>query len=343
MKDNFKKIKLIKKIISLYIKHKLGITSPQTCILLITLKCNLSCLICPFCGKYGMFKNKINLYKKNEMTTQEVKYIINEISEIGVSRLVFSGGEPLLRNDLKELTTFAHQKGIQTSLITNGTLLTEESAKSLQNCFDIISVSIHGLEKIDDKIKRIKGAFKKSVNGLKLLKKYSNAKVGINFVVNKYNYHQIEDILNFAKENCDFIKYIPVNYFAQFFIKKENSIKVMEKLIELKEKNKNFIINEGDFFKFFPQHFIKEKISLKCRIFEFNFMIWPNGELSGCCSFPLSLGNILQSDIKKLIQEGKSKKKDIQRECLKRNILSSANCGEDYIDFKNYFKHILFD
>lgn len=314
MKNISRKVKILKKIIQGYVGYKLGFPRPLICNFLVTPRCNLSCSFCPYFGKYGKFRYESNFIKHQyEMTTTEAKYAISQIEKLGITYLNFNGGEPLLRNDLGELAEFAFKKNIILSLTTNGTLVTRELAKSFRGYFDTISISIHGLENIDDKIKGESGAFKKSNEGLKLFKKYSGAKVGINFVINKYNYYQIEDILKFAKENCDFISYRPINFFSEFFLDKDVAQNVGNKLLELKEKNKNFIIFNKHFFQLYPNHLAGEKVSTKCLAFNFYLTLGLRGEFSGCCYPFFAVGNILNSDAKDLLKLGLSKKKELEK------------------------------
>ena len=58
--------------------------------------------------------------------------LISDLAAWGVPRLLFSGGEPLMREDLLELVAYARERGIQPSLLTNGTLLSRERAAELK-------------------------------------------------------------------------------------------------------------------------------------------------------------------------------------------------------------------
>ncbi len=60
-----------------------------------------------------------------------MKQIIDQIADAGTLFLLITGGEPLLRKDFGELYIYARSKGILVTLFTNGTLLTEEIIKVL--------------------------------------------------------------------------------------------------------------------------------------------------------------------------------------------------------------------
>ena len=78
----------------------------------VTYGCNLKCKHC-----YASAGMPI----QNELDTAESLDLIDELAEMDVPSLAFSGGEPLVRPDILELTKAAHDRGIYVSLATNGT------------------------------------------------------------------------------------------------------------------------------------------------------------------------------------------------------------------------------
>lgn len=153
----------------------------------LTRGCNLRCIHC---------LNNSGTIKDNELTKDEWISIINKFSNLGVQEIRFTGGEPLLFNGIYELIKYATKNGICTSLGTNGTLITKQIAKKLsESGLKKAIISIDGNRKIHDSI-RGKGNYKKSMKGLKYLKK-NNIDVRINSVIMKSN---MDDIINFSKK-----------------------------------------------------------------------------------------------------------------------------------------------
>jgi MoaA/NifB/PqqE/SkfB family radical SAM enzyme len=117
-----------------------------------TFRCNLRCEYC------GLWKTK-----RNEMTTEQVRSAMDEFAGMGTISWNFTGGEPLMREDIGELVRHARSKGFKTTMVTNGTLVRKRlnDVKEL----NLIQISIDGPEEINDRI-RGKGSYRKAFEGL---------------------------------------------------------------------------------------------------------------------------------------------------------------------------------
>lgn len=103
----------------------------------VTNRCNLSCV---GCYSRGEGRNRAD-----DPTFDQLVHAIGSLAELGVERLVISGGEPFVRDDLPELVAHAEQAGIATVIVlTNGTLCTDERIAPLAGTVDTISVSFDG-------------------------------------------------------------------------------------------------------------------------------------------------------------------------------------------------------
>lgn len=91
----------------------------------ITYRCPLKC---SWCNNPLDFED----YGKRELTTEEWKRVLLEARELGALQLGFTGGEPLVRDDLEELIAYADSIGFYTNLITSGIGLTEERLLALK-------------------------------------------------------------------------------------------------------------------------------------------------------------------------------------------------------------------
>lgn len=118
---------------------------------LVTNKCNLRCSYCT-----------IPYRKQKEMTTQEIFSMIDELKEIGTIKISFSGGEPLMRNDIEKILIYTKEKGIITNLVTNG-LLIKDKIKALTHV-DYLLISSNKEIKKDEFLENIKYAVNNNIN-----------------------------------------------------------------------------------------------------------------------------------------------------------------------------------
>ena len=80
--------------------------------------------------------------------------------------MLFSGGEPLVRQDLPELASYATEKGMRAVISTNGTLITKEKARELKAInLAYVGISLDGAEEIHDKFRGVPNSFKKALEG----------------------------------------------------------------------------------------------------------------------------------------------------------------------------------
>ncbi len=158
----------------------------------ITRKCNLRCIHC-----YS--QSDLNTSTK-ELSTEEGKKLIDDLSSFGCPVILFSGGEPLLRPDLIELSAYAVEKGLRAVISTNGTLITPKVAKELKSIgLSYVGISLDGTEKTNDVFRGVKGAFKRALEGL-LVCKEEGIKVGLRFTITRKNAKEIPAIFEFIEE-----------------------------------------------------------------------------------------------------------------------------------------------
>lgn len=159
----------------------------------VTKACNLSCAHC--------YSGSNAEECKNELNTQEVKNVIDDLSSFSVPVILFSGGEPLLRKDIFEVAGYAKDKGLRVVFSTNGTLISEDSAEKIKNIgVSYVGISIDGKEETNDYFRNEKGIFKRSMNGIRNCQKLG-IKVGLRFTIHKGNKNDIPEIFNLLESN----------------------------------------------------------------------------------------------------------------------------------------------
>jgi heme b synthase len=158
-----------------------------------TRRCNLSCKHCRAAAE--------DIDYPGELSTEEAKKLLDEISELGSPIIILTGGEPLLREDIFEISKYGDSLGLRMVMAPNGTLVTEDSAKKMAaSGIKRISISIDGSnEESHDDFRGMPGAFKGSMQGIENAKK-AGIEFQINTTITQDNLEQIPAILNLAIE-----------------------------------------------------------------------------------------------------------------------------------------------
>lgn len=158
----------------------------------ITRRCNLHCIHC--------YSNSADMDYAGELTTEEGKKLIADLALFGSPVILFSGGEPLLRQDLPELAQYAADKGLRAVISTNGTLITKEVAAKLQKIgLSYVGVSLDGTQETHDRFRGRKGAYAAALTGIRNCRD-AGIKVGIRFTVNKHNLQDVAAMFDLLVE-----------------------------------------------------------------------------------------------------------------------------------------------
>lgn len=201
----------------------------------ITRKCNQKCI---YCG--------INSIKKIELDTKTIFDIIDELSLIGTESIVFTGGEPLLREDIGDIIDYTKSRKILPMLNTNGKLI-KKLINKIANVSKI-TVSLDGPRDIHNKLRQDE-SFDEVIEAIELCKS-ENIRVVISTVLSKYNVEEIDFILNIAKKYGVKIIFQPASLYIlgkkeknPVVLKPERFKKVIKMLIMRKSKGEKSIYN----------------------------------------------------------------------------------------------------
>jgi radical SAM protein with 4Fe4S-binding SPASM domain len=130
----------------------------------ITERCNLACRHC-YLGE----KSQVDLPK--ELAFKAVE----EFSSFGW-KLLITGGEPLLSPYFWKLASFASRQGVRVVVLTNGTLVSEATAKKLAEHVHEVQISLDGIKR-GHEVLRGEGSFAKAVRGIRAASKYMRVSV----------------------------------------------------------------------------------------------------------------------------------------------------------------------
>lgn len=158
----------------------------------ITRQCNLKCRHC-----YAQAQGKKT---EGELTTQEGKKVLDDLSAYGAPVILFSGGEPIMRPDLPELAEYAVGKGMRAVISTNGTLITRDMAKIFKEIgLSYVGISLDGMEAVNDRFRGVSGAFAQALAGIRNCRE-AGIKVGLRFTINSLNRDQVSPLFDLMKQ-----------------------------------------------------------------------------------------------------------------------------------------------
>ncbi|NTU90215.1 MAG: radical SAM protein, partial [Actinobacteria bacterium] len=168
-----------------------GIKAPRIIAWEITRSCNLSCAHCRAASNFGHYEGELSL--------DEIKATIDDITSITNPIIILTGGEPLLRPDIWEIIDYAQTKGAMPVIGTNATLITEEiAAQMASHGIPRISVSLDfPAAEEHDRFRGEDGAFDASIRGIRFAQKHGVG-VQINTTVTKLNHLRLAEMHELA-------------------------------------------------------------------------------------------------------------------------------------------------
>jgi len=147
---------------------------------------------------------------ENELSLNELKRVVDILSEMSVFHLALGGGESFAMEGFLELAQYVRSKGIVPNVTTNGYFMTKELAKQC-SVFGQINVSVDG---IGERYRMARGydGFRTADKAIDLLLEAGNS-VGINCVISKCNYDNLEELVCYAKKkklsDIEFLRFKP--------------------------------------------------------------------------------------------------------------------------------------
>ncbi len=157
-----------------------------------TRRCNLKCVHC-----YSHSEDKTY---QGELSFDEGKALIDDLSDFGSPVILFSGGEPLIRKDILELIRYAVSKGRRAVVSTNGTLIDAGMAVKLKEIgLSYVGISLDGLRETHDSFRGFKGTFDRAMQAIDNCREVG-LKVGLRFTINRRNYEDIPGIFDLVED-----------------------------------------------------------------------------------------------------------------------------------------------
>jgi len=153
-------------------------------------QCDCCCIMCDYWRSTD----------KTRLAVEDIHRLLPECRALCVEQIVFSGGEPLLHPDLRDLCGMFHDAGIRVTLLTNGLRLADRARELLPVCDDFI-VSVDGPREVHNAIRRVPEAYEKLRDGIRTLRVMDeNVDISGRCTVQKQNASHLCDTVDTARE-----------------------------------------------------------------------------------------------------------------------------------------------
>jgi len=278
------------------------LSAPYRMDLAITYRCNNKCLHC-YAG--GPRETK-------ELTTQEWFRVMDKLLKLGIPHVVFTGGEPTLRDDLLQLIAHTQDIGLVSGLVTNGRRLKDEAYfKSFVDAgLDHVQITLESYDpKVHDRITGVKGSWSETVQGLKNAIASPIYTIS-NTTLNQYN---VKGIL----KTIDFVHRLGLQQFACNSLIYSGKAPEVAKDFALDEASLEPILTQirdharklGMGFTWYtPTEYcvlnpLQLELGIKsCSACRISMCTEPDGTVIPCQSYFTPLGSIVKDDWKKIWQ-----------------------------------------
>lgn len=287
---------------------------PRICSIELFRKCCLRCRMC------YMWKTK----EETDIIDQNLLYeLADQLQEVLVEtkEVVFSGGEPLLYENITKIIEAYSQKGFKVGMASNGVLINQDMArqlveaglKNIQLSFD----SCH--KKTHDFLRGVDGTYEKVLKAAEYLSDYKGRiSVCAQTVISGANIDEIADTIKFIRDDkrFDVISFMAVTtpFFApigdnwqsseefSFLWPEEKINKVIDEIIEMKKDGYPIAnpISQFELFRAYFNHPHERKEGIMCRLGDYVLSINPKGEARLCC-FMQPIGNIKKQPLTNML------------------------------------------
>lgn len=265
---------------------------PSAVILGLTYQCQCRC---PHCSvSYSNFN------KKERMSNQQLKLLMNKIAKLSIPKINFFGGEPLLLNsDLIELVEYGFKKGLSISIDTNGILLTEDFIKALKKAgVNNINISLDSSEcDLHDKLRVFPGAFDKVITALRLC-----VKEGIPCLISTYaskrtiHSGDLANIIELGRKlHVTAVKILLPLHSGRWLDNRDEFLSQEEKNIVFNLLEPGFVYLESPLYSLKKGKKVCEALDKKI------IFISPYGDIQICYTVPFSFGNVQEKKLEDLI------------------------------------------
>ncbi len=275
-----------------YYRYVLGKVRPVSVVFALTYRCQCACVHC----SVGGYKKK---EAEGELTTREAKDLFDSLSRLGIFKVTFFGGEPLLRDDLFELIDYCNHLRLRFSIDTNGLKLTPQTVARLKESrISNINISLDSADPLThDRLRNIDGCFEAAVEGIKLC-----VKAGIPCLVSTYASKRavasgdLKKLISFSRKlGASGVKILLPIISGKWLCSIEEKLSPAEEEAVRDLLDPSFVYIEDALS-------MLRNSSQKCSSLDKNFFyISPFGDIQLCPAIPVSFGNVRHGKLESIL------------------------------------------
>jgi len=258
------------------------------------MRCQCDCVHCSAA--------RFNDNGKRELTTEEWKRVIKDALKLGANIVIFTGGEPLLRDDIYELISSVDKELATVLMFTNGWALDREVARRLKEAgLDSLYLSIDSVDSSEhNELRKLDGLFEKAVEGA-LMAKEEGILIGLSTyaTAERLESGKLEELIRFAQKKgfneMTIFDCIP----SGKFLHNTDCILTPEqkrRIVELQRKYHNSEHPMG----VIAQAFVNSPEGAGCFGAFSQFYVTPYGDVMPCDFNPITFGNLLKEPLKRV-------------------------------------------
>lgn len=307
----------------------------------LTYRCSEMCLHCYNPGAARNSKETSHRMHRQELELRDYKKLINELNDLGVTKVCLSGGDPFSKPIVWDIIEYLYQKEIAIDIFTNGISIVNQVDKLSKFYPRSIGISLYSdVPEIHDYITRVKGSHDRTINFIQQCSEYSLPML-LKCCIMKPNVSSYTTVKQVA------YKYGALPQFDLNITDSVDGDKCATTHLRLNEKELEIVLRDKDLFYYISGEGVKGLVrnedEIMCSAGHNSICITPEGNVQPCCAFPLKLGNCRESSISDILKDNsiliwwkKQKIKDCQ-DCNKHPYCAYCQMcvGNNYIAHGN--------
>jgi len=261
---------------------------PLICHFDLTYQCNLNCVHCYVVRE-----------ERPELSTSEIKNILDQLAKAGTLYLTFSGGEIFTGEDFFEIAEYARRLHFALRLMSNGTLIDEQVADQIAALHpDLVSISIYSTTpEIHDGITSVQGSLTRTIRAVKMLRD-RKVRLKIGNVLMRQNINDYSKVYELAQS-------IGASFQSDPRVTPRNNGDLSPLRFQINEDDLLHVWTDPIFSsqpKNDPEgpHSNENWGDILCRAAHMSFYVSPYGNVSPCVQFPILCGNLRNDSFEKI-------------------------------------------